>query len=84
MQKILPDVPTWNFRLQWENTMDIVTTLQVVIRFFPELLSFTSVPSLYNNRRSSLVIAFLLLTPKLSHNIQFQSEQLRNYMYNQL
>ena len=33
-------------------------------------------------RHSSLVIAFLLLTPKLSHN--FQSEQLCDYRNNQL
>ena len=60
-----------------------VMTLQVVIRFFlVELLSFTSVPSSHDNRRSSLVIAFLLLTPKLL--AQFQSEQLRNYVNNQL
>ena len=55
-------------RSSWKET-------QVMIRFFPLLLSFTSVPSLHNkNRLSSLVIAFLLLTPKLSHNFDSINE----------
>ena len=39
-----------------------VTTLQVVIRFFPESLNFTSVPSLCDNRLLSLVIGCFLTT----------------------
>ena len=50
-------------------------TLQVVIRFFPESLSFTSVPSLYDNRRSSLVIAFLQLNQILANRVIWLHKQ---------
>ena len=49
-------------------------TLQVVIRFFPESLSFTSVPSLYDNRRSSLVIAFLQLNQILANRVIWSTQ----------
>ena len=35
-------------------TLALVTTLQVVIRFFPESLSFSSIPSSYDNRSQSI------------------------------
>ena len=64
-----------------EDSRDNCDDLLVVIRFFPESLSFPQFPPFIDNGRASLVIAFLLLSPSFSHN--FHNSVLTNFLYQQ-